>query len=74
VYTITKKPRKTVAKKELKMNNKTTMDFIMKGLPDIVKTKLVQCASAKQLWDNLQYLYVRKGTKENEARDNSNNK
>jgi hypothetical protein len=70
-YTTTKKPLKTATKKELKRNNKITMDFIMEGLPDSVKNKVGQCASTKELWDNLQDIYARKGTKENEAGDNS---
>jgi hypothetical protein len=47
------------------------MDFIMKGLPNLVKNKVGQCASTKELWDGLQDIYTRKGTKENEAGDNS---
>jgi hypothetical protein len=48
------------------------MDFIMKGLPDSVKTKVGQCASAKEIWGSLQDIYARQGTKENEVGDNSN--
>jgi len=43
----------------------------MKGLPNLVKNKVGQCASTKELWDGLQDIYTRKGTKENEAGDNS---
>jgi len=38
-YTDPKKPR-TVAKKELKRNNKMVMDFILEGLCDLVKEKV----------------------------------
>jgi hypothetical protein len=55
-----KNPLETTAKKELKMNNKISMDFIMEEVYDSVKMKLVQCASTKYLWDNLQYIYARK--------------
>jgi len=47
---------------------------MMKGLLDSVKTKLGQCALAKELWDRLKYIYARQGTKENEARGNSDDK
>jgi hypothetical protein len=47
------------------------MDFIMKGLPNLVKIKVGQYASTKDLWDILQDLYARKGTKENQASDNT---
>jgi hypothetical protein len=45
-YTTSKKP-KTAAKKELKRNNKIEMDFILEGLPDLVKYKVGQCSSSK---------------------------
>ena len=70
-YTTTKKPLKTTTNKELKRNNKIEMDFIIELLHDSVKTKVEQYASTKELWDNLQYIYVRQGKKENEVGDNS---
>ena len=41
------------------------MDFIMEGVPDSVKNKVGQCASTKEIWDNLQDIYAREGKKEN---------
>ena len=46
-----------VAKKELKKNNKTTMDFIWEGLPKPVREQVGKCSSAKELWDNLHDIY-----------------
>jgi hypothetical protein len=54
-----KKPLKTAAKKELKRNNKITMDAILDGLPDSVKFKVGQCSSTKELWDKLHNLYFK---------------
>jgi hypothetical protein len=48
-YTATKK-LKTTSKKELKRNNKITMDFFWEGLCDSVKDKVGKCSSAKELW------------------------
>jgi hypothetical protein len=45
-YTDTKNP-KTTCKKELKRNNKITMDFIWEGLPDLVREKVGKCSSTK---------------------------
>jgi hypothetical protein len=42
-YVASKKP-KAATKKELKRNNKITMDFILEGLPDLVKDKVGQCS------------------------------
>ena len=55
-YNATKK-EKTVAKKELKKNNKIAMDFIWEGLPDLVRENVGKCSSAKELWDKLHNLY-----------------
>jgi hypothetical protein len=41
----------------LKINNKIAMDFIMEGLPDLVKEKVGKCSSAKEIWDKLHNLY-----------------
>jgi len=38
-----KKPN-TTTKKELKKNKKITMDFIIEGLPDLVKVKVGKCS------------------------------
>jgi hypothetical protein len=46
-YTTSKKP-KTAAKKELKRNNKIAMDFILEGLPDLVKDKVGKCSSSQR--------------------------
>jgi hypothetical protein len=48
---------KTVTKKELKKNNKITMDFIWEGLPKPVREKVGKCSSAKELWDKLHDIY-----------------
>jgi hypothetical protein len=56
-YTPSKKPSKTVTKKELKRNNKIAMDFILEGLSDSVKEKVRQCSLAKEIWDKLHNLY-----------------
>jgi hypothetical protein len=54
-YTGSKK-LKIVAKKELKINNKIIMDFILEGLSNRIKDKLEQCSSSKELWDKLHIL------------------
>jgi hypothetical protein len=41
------KKQKTLAKRELKRNKKIAMDFILEGLLDPVKDKVVQCLSSK---------------------------
>jgi hypothetical protein len=56
-YNSTKKP-KTSTKKELKKNNKITMDFIMEGLCDLEKDKVGKCSSAKELWDKIHDIYL----------------
>jgi hypothetical protein len=33
------------------------MDSILEGLPDLVKDKVGQCSSTKELWDKLHNLY-----------------
>jgi hypothetical protein len=60
-----KKP-KTAAQKEAKRNNKLTIDTILDGLTNSVKSKVGSCASSKDLWDKLQDLYARKEAKEEE--------
>ena len=58
-YNALKKP-KTVAQKEAKGNNKLTIDTILDGLIDSVKSKVRSRASPKEIWDKKQDLYVRK--------------
>jgi hypothetical protein len=41
------KRAKTATKKELRKNNKITMDFIWEGLPNPVREKVGKCSSAK---------------------------
>ena len=62
-YIATQKPLKTASKKEFKTSNEIEMYFIMEGVPNLVKTKVGQCASTKEIWDNLKYLYARQGLK-----------
>jgi hypothetical protein len=45
-YNALKKP-KTAAQKEEKRNNKLTIDTILDGLTDLVKSKVGSCASKK---------------------------
>jgi hypothetical protein len=44
---------KTIAKKDLKRNNKISMDFILEGWCYSVKDKVGQFSLAKELWDKL---------------------
>jgi hypothetical protein len=48
---------KTATKKELRKNNKITMDFIWEGLPNPVREKVGKCSLAKELWDKLHDIY-----------------
>jgi hypothetical protein len=41
----------------LKKNNKITMDFFWKGLPNPVREKVGKCSLAKELWDKLHNVY-----------------
>jgi hypothetical protein len=70
-YNASKKP-KTAAQKEAKRNNKLTIDTILDGLTDSVKSKVGSCASAKYLWDKLQELYAREEEEEEEVEDDYN--
>jgi putative N-acetylmannosamine-6-phosphate epimerase len=58
-YTTTKRPSKTASKKELKRNNKITMDFILEGLCDSVKVKVGQCSSTKEIWDKIHNIHFK---------------
>jgi hypothetical protein len=51
------KPMNNVSKKELKKNNKITMDYILDGFPNSVKVKVGKCSSSKEIWDKLHNLY-----------------
>ena len=51
------KMEKTVAKKEVRKNNKIAMDFIWEGLPNPVTEKVGKCSSEKELWDKLHDIY-----------------
>jgi hypothetical protein len=62
-YNALKKP-KTAAQKEAKRNNKLTIDTILDGLTDLVKSKVGSCASSKALWDKIQDLYAREDAEE----------
>jgi hypothetical protein len=42
------KRAKTIAKKEVRKNNKIAMDFIWEGLPNLVREKVGKCSSAKE--------------------------
>jgi hypothetical protein len=33
------------------------MDFIIEGLHDLVKFKVGQCSSAKEIWNKIQHFY-----------------
>jgi hypothetical protein len=57
-YNALKKP-KTATQNEARRNNKLTIDTILDGLTDSVKSKVGSCASTKDLWDKLQDLYAR---------------
>jgi hypothetical protein len=48
---------KIAAKKELKKNNKISMDFISEGLPNPVREKVGKCSSTKELWGKLHDIY-----------------
>jgi hypothetical protein len=70
-YNALKKP-KTAAQKEGKMNNKLTIDTILDGLTDSVKSKVGSCASTIEIWDKLQDLYAREEEEEEEVEANYN--
>jgi hypothetical protein len=43
--------------KELKRNNKITMDFILEGFPHSEKDKVGKCSSIKEIWDKFHNMY-----------------
>ena len=67
------KREKTVAKKELKKNNKIEMDFIWEGFPNPVREKVGKFSLAKELWDKLHNLYFEESpiTKIENAKENA---
>jgi hypothetical protein len=67
-YIDSKKP-KTAVKKELKKNNKITMDFILEGLPYPIKVKVGQCSSTKELWNKLHSFYLKESSLEHVDHD-----
>jgi hypothetical protein len=70
-YNALNKP-KTVTQKEEKRTNKLTIDTILDGLTDSVKSKVGSCASAKDIWDKLQDLYSREEVEEEEEEVEAN--
>jgi hypothetical protein len=56
-YNALKEP-KTVAQKEARRNTKLEIDTILDGKTDLVKSKVGSCASEKEIWVKLQYLYA----------------
>jgi hypothetical protein len=64
-YNALKKP-KTEVQKEAKRNNKLTIDTILDGLTDSMKSKVGSCASTKEIWDKIQDLYAREEAEEEE--------
>jgi hypothetical protein len=71
-YNAMKKP-KTAAQKEEKRNNKLEIDTILDGLTNLVKSKVGSCASSKEIWYKIQYLYAREeATEEEEVEANYN--
>jgi hypothetical protein len=64
-YNALKKP-KTAAQKEEKMNNKLTIDTIMDGLRDLVKSKVGSCASKKSFGTS--YKTFMQGKKQNKKK------
>jgi hypothetical protein len=67
-YNALKKP-KTASQKEAKRNNKFAIDTILDGLTDSVKSKVVSCASSKDIWDKLQDFYVMEDVEEEEEEE-----
>jgi hypothetical protein len=62
----------TATKKELKKNNKISMDFIWEGLPKLVREKVGKCSSAKELWDKLHDIYSSPITNSENAKEDAN--
>jgi hypothetical protein len=62
-YNALKKP-KNATRKEAKRNDKLTIDTILDGLTDSLKSKVGSCASSKEIWDKLQDLYVKEDEEE----------
>ena len=55
-----KKQSKSVAQKEARKNNSTTLKFILDGLPSSIKKSVGEYTSAKDLWSKLEKEYQNK--------------
>jgi hypothetical protein len=53
------KKSKTATQKEARRNKKLTIDTILDGLKNSVKSKVGSCASKQDLWDKLKDIYAR---------------
>ena len=53
-YVPSKKQSKSVAQKEARKNNSTTLKFILDGLPSFVKKSIREYTSAKDLWSKVE--------------------
>ena len=67
------KRTRTIAKKNVKMNNSVEMETILKGMTDSVKEKIGQHISTKDLWSNVEHLYSTEGQeiKDNPIKDSA---
>jgi hypothetical protein len=54
-----KETSKDCSQEEIKKEQKITMDAILDGLLDLVKVKVGQCSSSKEIWDKLHNLYYK---------------
>jgi hypothetical protein len=57
-YTPSKTPPTNVVEKKASENNTMAMNFILSGLLDSKKFKVVQCTTTNELWDKVQDLYA----------------
>ena len=55
--TASNKKRKSVAQKEAKKDNTTTLNFLMYGFPSLVKEIVGEYTSSKDLWFKLEINY-----------------
>jgi hypothetical protein len=60
-----------VANKELKKNNKITIDFIWEGLLNLVREKVGKCSSAKEIWNKLHDIYSSPITNSKNSKDDA---
>jgi hypothetical protein len=47
------------------------MDFILEGLPNLVREKVGKCSSAKELWDKLHDIYSSPITNSENAKEDA---